>query len=264
MTLQIDPTYLAIFILVLRIFAVTMPEFSIPINWDLEATFLRRPNRFLAHIEIEDHGEDIEAHVHDPGRLREILVPGRKVLVRRARNPDRRTKWDIIAGMVDHNWVLINSSFHRRISESLLSNKDLNPFGPAVSLKPEVKIGKSRLDYQMVDVHGNVLYIEVKGCSLTKDGIALFPDAPTTRGDRHLKELIKLRSEGNRAGVLILILGPKARCFSPNFETDPRFSSTFIEAYSVGVEIHPIQFEMVGHEIVYRGRVSLCPQILSE
>jgi sugar fermentation stimulation protein A len=250
--------------MILRIFVSPMPLLSIPIDWDLEAIFLQRPNRFLAHIEIDGYDGYHEAHVHDPGRLKEILIPGNKVLVRKAKNTSRKTSWDLIAGSVGKYWVLINSSFHRRISENLLSRDDINPFGPSVSLKPEVKVGNSRLDFLMKDESGKDLYIEVKGCSLTSAGKALFPDAPTTRGNRHLKELIELRRNGNRAGVLILVLGPRAECFSPNFETDPVFSDTFIDAVRAGVEIHPIQFKLREHEMEYCGPIPLCSDILSK
>ena len=241
-----------------------MPPFSIPIDWDLEAVFIRRKNRFLAHIELEGHEGSVEAHVHDPGRLKEILYHGNRVLVRKAKDPRRRTRFDLIAGSVEGRWVLINSSFHRRISETLLRDHELNPFGPPSYLRPEVKVGDSRLDFLMKDGSGAELYIEVKGCSLTQEGIAKFPDAPTTRGVKHLKELIEIRRKGKRSGILILVLGPKADCFSPNFETDPVFSNTFITAYNEGVEIHPIQFEMKERELVYHGPIPICSEVISQ
>jgi sugar fermentation stimulation protein A len=174
----------------------------------------------------------------------------------------RKTRWDLIAGSVGDGMVLVNSSFHRRISETLLTSKELNPFGSLRSLRPEIRIGRSRLDYLMIDGSGKELYIEVKGCSLTRDGKALFPDAPTTRGNRHLRELIQIRKNGKRAGVLILVLGPIAGCFSPNFETDPVFSETFIEAVRSGVEVHSIQFVLKGRELTYRGQIPICEDIL--
>lgn len=239
---------------------------SVELNWDNEATFVSRPNRFLALAVIhgmEDEGPK-EVHVHDPGRLKEVLVPGSRLLVRKATCGKRKTKWDLIAGKVGETWVLVNSSFHRPISQSLLMDPDLNPFGRAVDLRPEVKIGRSRLDYLMIDEQGREVYIEVKGCSLTIDDVALFPDAPTSRGTRHLEELIRLVEQGHRSGIIILVVGPGAECFSPNFETDPDFSNTFLKALEAGVEIHPLRFRIDGREIKYVGPLPVCGDMISQ
>ncbi len=235
-----------------------MEPLSIPLDWDLKGRFVTRPNRFLALGEIKGEEGPQQAHVHDPGRLKEILCPGNDILLRRATSNARKTGWDVIAGNVGDEWVLINSSFHRYISQGLLLSDRLNPFGIATSLKPEVKVGRSRLDYLMIDRNDRELYIEVKGCSLTLNKIALFPDAPTERGRRHLKELIELKRIGKRAGILILVLGPRAESFSPNDDTDPEFSSIFWKAVDAGVEVHPIQFEIKGNEIRSVGPVPLC------
>ncbi|MGA1872764.1 MAG: DNA/RNA nuclease SfsA [Thermoplasmatota archaeon] len=238
-----------------------MNEVSISIPWDRTARVVSRPNRFLAILETAGCENPIEAHVHDPGRLKEILYLGNEVLIRRSKSKNRRTEWDVIAGRVRSSWVLINSSFHRMISTSLLENAGCNPFGPLASLKPEVMVGKSRLDYLAVDDSGRKLYIEVKGCSLTRDGMALFPDAPTERGRRHLRELIELSRSGQRAGILMLVLGPGAECFAPNVVMDPEFGRVFKEALGSGVEIRPVSFELRNRMIHYTGEVPLCEGI---
>jgi len=240
-----------------------MAGMSLELEWDSEAIFLSRPNRFLARVLVAGMEEEgpLEVHVHDPGRLKEILVPGNRLLVRRAPGGSRKTGWDLLAGRVGDNWVLVNSSLHRPISQSILMDPDLNPFGRAVDLRPEVRIGRSRLDYLMTDEHGRDVYIEVKGCSLTVDGIAIFPDAPTSRGTRHLEELIDLVEKGHRAGIMILVVGPEAECFFPNFETDPIFSQTFLKAIEAGVETHPLRFRIEDREIRYFGPLPICRDI---
>ena len=230
----------------------------------MEAIFLSRPNRFTAKVRIDGMEEDQTVHVHDPGRLKEVLFPGNRVLVRKARKVGRKTAWDMIAGWVDDRWVLINSSFHRHISESILRDETLNPFGQFTSIKAEVKVGRSRLDFLIIDDEGQDLYIEVKGCSLTTNGVALFPDAPTTRGTRHVQELIDLKKKDHRSGILILILGPSASCFSPNFETDPVFSQAFVNAIEEGVEVYPVQLELIDHGLIFRGHVPICENLLSD
>ncbi|MGA1866367.1 MAG: DNA/RNA nuclease SfsA [Thermoplasmatota archaeon] len=233
---------------------------SVDFSWDRHATFVSRPNRFLARAVIdgmESEGPQ-DVHVHDPGRLKEVLVPGTRLLVRKAARGHRKTGWDLLAGRVDDTWVLVNSSFHRLISQALLEDPLLNPFGKAVDLKAEVKVGRSRLDYRMSDEQGRELYIEVKGCSLTVDKVALFPDAPTIRGRRHLKELIDLAEQGYRAGILILVLGPGSECFYPNSSTDPLFFGTFMEALEAGVEVHPVRYRIEGSEIRYVGPIPIC------
>ncbi|MBN1391046.1 MAG: DNA/RNA nuclease SfsA [Candidatus Thermoplasmatota archaeon] len=233
---------------------------SVKLNWDCQATFVSRPNRFLARAVIdgmEDKGPQ-DVHVHDPGRLKEVLVPGTRLLVKKAVGEQRKTGWDLIAGRVDGQWVLVNSSLHRHISQALLQDPGLSPFGKAMELKPEVRVGRSRLDYRMIDDRGRELYIEVKGCSLTIDKVALFPDAPTERGSRHLEELMDIVEHGHRAGILILVVGPHPECFSPNFRMDPLFSATFMEALGAGVEAHPICYRIEGDEIRYIGPIPLC------
>ncbi|MGA1820053.1 MAG: DNA/RNA nuclease SfsA [Thermoplasmatota archaeon] len=236
-----------------------MSELEVPVEWDARARFISRPNRFLALVELDEMDlGPVEAHVHDPGRLREVLVPGNEVLLRKADSSTRKTGWDVIAGKVGDTWVLINSTFHRPISLAALMDDEILPLGKLSSLRPEVKFGNSRLDYLAVDENGRELYIEVKGCSLTRDGIALFPDAPTSRGTRHVRELIEVVKTGKRAGMILLVLGPRAECFMPNSETDPDFAIAFREALDIGVEIRPLGFELIEDRILYRGPVPLC------
>ena len=221
------------------------------IPWDSEGKFIDRPNRFVANVELEDGTVEV-VHVHDSGRLKELLFPENPVKIRRAENPNRKTKWDMISAKAsDGEDILINSAYHRYISQNLLGDSDISPFGEVDSLKAEVKYGKSRIDY-LLTKDGEKIWVEIKGVSLAVDKVAAFPDAPSVRAVKHLNELMELKEAGDRAAVILLVLRD-SEYFRPKWETDPKFSDTFYEALEKGVEVYPLQFEMVGRDIVYKG-----------
>jgi sugar fermentation stimulation protein A len=232
------------------------------VDWDNEAVVVSRPNRFLLIANIQrENGEIISVervHVHDPGRLKEIIFPGNRIRIKRAIGRSRSTNWDLVAGQVSGKWVLVNSSFHRAISEKILSNPDMTPIKGIEEVNPEFRIGRSRLDFMLEMVDGGRCFVEVKGCTLSMNGKALFPDAPTSRGTRHLNELISLSREGHRSAILILVLAPNSHCFSPNFDTDPLFSETFFRAMEAGVEVHPMLLHLDGKEIRLDGLLPVC------
>ncbi|SFM27953.1 DNA/RNA nuclease SfsA [Methanolobus profundi] len=233
------------------------------IHTDTEGTFIERPNRFLAIVEIDNNGTKTQekVHVHDPGRLLDILYPGNRVLLRKASNPNRKTGWDMIAGISGDNWILINSAFHRQISEWVLENGIIEELSDNDSILPEQKYGDSRLDYLLLK-DGQSTWIEVKGCTLAEGSVASFPDAPTTRGKRHLEELIKARSEGHDAAAIILVLRPEAECFTANGIIDPAFARTFEEALKAGVKVFPLQFSFEDGNIRYLSQLPLCDKVL--
>ncbi len=225
---------------------------------DRRAVFRSRPNRFVVEVEMDKAEDRVLCHLHDPGRLREILVPGTELLLRYSARPGRKTDWDVVAGRAEDTWVLINSSHHRAISQMVLEDPSVSPFGPLSDIRPEVKVGRSRLDFLVIDRDGRPIYIEVKGCSLTLDRRALFPDAPTERGRRHLEELIDLKGSGTRAALMVLVTGPGADCFSPNGDTDPAFAEVFNSAVEMGVEVYPMTFDFDGSHLSYGGTIPLC------
>ena len=160
------------------------------VPWDSQGTLKSRPNRFLAIVDIEQNGtvlKDQKVHVRDPGRLKELLYPGNKVLVKHRPGENRKTQWEIIAAL-DDDWILINSGYHRAISEAILRNPEISPFGKLDRLKAEVSVGHSRLDF-MLEKDGQQIGLEIKGCTLEIREIALFPDAPTERGAKHVESL---------------------------------------------------------------------------
>ena len=208
----------------------------------VEGIFISRPNRYIAEVLIEGNVEVV--HVHDPGRLKELLFPQNRVLVKHMPGEKRKTKWDMIAAQKGDAFVLVHSGIHRYIAEALLKNETLNPFGVFTKMKPEATYGKSRIDFFATvtekDGADSEIWVEVKGCSLSIDGVAQFPDAPTVRGTRHLEELISIKKSGARAGVLLLVLS-ESHVFVPKRDTDPKFYEAFYRALDSGVEIYPVK-----------------------
>ncbi|MEW6553943.1 MAG: DNA/RNA nuclease SfsA [Actinomycetota bacterium] len=199
-----------------------------------EATFLRRPNRFLAVVEID--GVRQEAHVPDPGRLTELLLPGARVRVRPAAAPGRRTSWDMIGVKCPRGWVNIDSRLPNLLFAEALRAGGLAEFDPDCSIRPEPIYGTSRLDF-LLESDGSPCLVEVKGCTLVRGGVALFPDAPTLRGTRHLEELISAAGGGYRTCMVMVVKHPGGEVFSPHGDTDPLFSATLRRAASSGVEV---------------------------
>jgi sugar fermentation stimulation protein A len=196
----------------------------------IPGVFIARPNRFIAYVNID--GEEQVCHVKNTGRCRELLIPGTEVFVQRASNPNRRTKYDLIAVRNGERIVNIDSQAPNRIAAELIPTL----YPDAVSIRPEAVYGDSRLDFR-VDFQDHRRYIEVKGVTLENDGVAMFPDAPTERGVKHLRELIKCVEEGNSAAVLFIIQMTGVRYMTPNDVTHPEFGAVLREAQEKGVDI---------------------------
>ena len=206
-----------------------------------EAEVVRRPNRFAVELR-----EGLICHLHDPGRLPELIYPGNRVLVRPTRGA--RTSCSVTAawGGEGAGWVLTDSRFHSDIAARFLPPE----------AEREVRVGGSRLDFRVDDV-----YVEVKGCTLAKGGVAMFPDAPTERGRRHVMELARLASEGHGAMIMVLVMRRDASCFSPNWETDPGFSEALLEALGRGVALRALRFSFDPPRLTYLGDIPLCPEV---
>lgn len=206
--------------------------------------FIDRPNRFTVTFKAEYTVE--KAHLRDPGRLNELLTPEADLLLRPALNlTGRKTKYDVIAVLKDDLWVVINSGFHSDIATDLIESSQISEFSGYFVEKREYNYGKSRIDFLLSDKEYQKLLVEVKGCTLVEDGLALFPDAPTTRGTRHLKELIRARKEGLNSAVLFLIMREDAKEFSPNYTMDPDFSNALVKAHKEGVNIIACSFKII-------------------
>ena len=197
----------------------------------IKGTFISRPNRFIAHVRIDGQEEIEIVHVKNTGRCRELLLPGVTVILEEGENPNRKTKYDLIA-VYKEGFGLINmdSQAPNKVVGEWLATKDYD------YIKPEYTIGNSRIDFYMEK--GNDKYLmEVKGCTLEIDGVGYFPDAPTERGVKHLRELARLSLEGYHCKVGFVIQMEGITEVRPNEITHPEFKEAFLEAKNKGVEI---------------------------
>ena len=202
-----------------------------------EGVFLSRPNRFIAYVMVD--GREEKCHVKNTGRCRDLLVPGCKVYLEESENPNRSTRFDLVATekKIGDSSILINmdSQAPNSVVEEWLRKGEL--FGEKIEVKREVTYSDSRFDFSITDESGRITFLEVKGCTLEKNGVVMFPDAPTERGVKHVKELIKAKKEGYGAYILILVQMCGVKYFVPNWDTHPAFGEALREAERNGVVI---------------------------
>lgn len=197
-----------------------------------EATFLARPNRFIARVLLE--GAEVPVHVKNTGRCRELLVPGCRVYLVKADNPARKTGYDLVA--VEKGDLLINMDAqapNRLFQEWVEKGK----FLPGITkLQPEYTHGDSRFDFYLERGEERWL-VEVKGCTLENDGIARFPDAPTERGVKHIEGLIRAQAEGFHTCICFILQMEGMRWFCPNDVTHPAFGEALRRAKVAEVQV---------------------------
>lgn len=194
-------------------------------------TFLSRPNRFLAHVEIDGQTEIV--HVKNTGRCRELLVPGTRVWCQRSGNPVRKTKFDLITVQKGSRLINMDSQAPNHAVREWLEAGGL---GEISLLRAETVQGDSRYDFSF-QKDGRPWFLEVKGVTLEQDGVCAFPDAPTQRGARHLRGLAELARQGYGACVLFVIQMSDVYFLHPNDDTDPAFGKALREAAAAGVQI---------------------------
>ena len=193
--------------------------------------FLNRPNRFIAHIEID--GKEEICHVKNTGRCRELLPAGAKVWCAESDNPARKTRYDLIAVQKGDRLINMDSQAPNTAAGQWLAGGGL---GKIENLRPESRWGNSRFDFSFTK-DGQQCFLEVKGVTLETGGVCAFPDAPTERGAKHLRELTQLAKEGYGAYVLFVIQMTDVKYLHPNDATDPEFGKALREASYAGVQI---------------------------
>ena len=200
----------------------------------VEARFLRRVNRFTAFVEL--NGQEEMVHVKNTGRCKELLLEGARVFLEEADKEGRKTKYSLIAVYKEDVLVNMDSQAPNQMAAEALAEGKIEEIGEVDFLKREVNYENSRFDlfYQKGEKKG---FIEVKGVTLEENGIAKFPDAPTERGAKHLRELIKAKEEGYEAAVLFVIQMKGVQEFRPNEERDKNFTAALKEAAKAGVKI---------------------------
>lgn len=196
----------------------------------IPGAFRTRPNRFIAQVETEE-GLEI-CHVKNTGRCRELLVPGARVTLAVSDNAARKTRCDLVAVEKGSLYINMDSQAPNRAAGEALPRL----FPGLTLLRPETKCGDSRLDFYL-EAAGKNWFVEVKGVTLEEDGLALFPDAPTERGVRHLRELACIARAGGGTAALFVIQMKGPRAFSPNQKTHPAFAQALCEAREAGVRL---------------------------
>ncbi|MCR5135532.1 MAG: DNA/RNA nuclease SfsA [Oscillospiraceae bacterium] len=191
--------------------------------------FVNRPNRFIANVIVE--GVPVTAHVKNTGRCRELLLSGAEVYLEKVENTQRKTAYDLVA-VRKTNGMLINidSQAPNKMVREWLDQQAFD------RIQPEFCYGHSRVDFCMEKGNQRFL-LEVKGCTLERDGLGFFPDAPTARGTKHLRELMKAASEGYNAAVAFVIQMDGVSEVRPNAETDPKFAEALKDAEKAGVKV---------------------------
>ena len=196
--------------------------------------FIKRPNRFIAHVEI--NGEEVVVHVPNTGRCREILIEGCTVFLKKSNNPSRKTKYSMLGAYKKDKIIHIDSQEPNKVVEEALLLKKIEKLKKYNKVEREKTYGNSRFDFKLSN-ENEEYYLEVKGVTLESEGVCKFPDAPTERGAKHLLELINVKRSGRGAGVIFLIQMDDVKYFTPNKDMDKNFSDALIKCRENKVDI---------------------------
>lgn len=213
--------------------------------------FLARPNRFIAHVEI--NGQVVICHVKNTGRCRELLIPGTQVWCQKADNPTRKTQYDLIAVQKGHRLINMDSQAPNAAAKEWLLAGGL---GQIEELRPEIFHGESRFDFAFTK-DGIPCLLEVKGVTLETDGVCAFPDAPTERGAKHLRHLAQAVKDGYGAYVLFVVQMADVSYLHPNDTTDPAFGVALREAQKAGVHILAMDCLVTEHSMAIQSPVPI-------
>lgn len=209
----------------------------------IPATFLARPNRFIAHVELD--GEIVVCHVKNTGRCRELLIPGCTVFLQDCgSNPNRKTRYDLIAveKLRPGQAPLLVNMDAQAPNKVFAEWANSGGFLPDLTLlRPETTWGSSRFDFYYETAGGTRGFVEVKGCTLEENGLASFPDAPTERGVKHLEELARAAGEGYAAHVCFILQMENMSLFCPNERTHPAFGAALRSAAAQGVDVRAME-----------------------
>lgn len=200
-----------------------------------KAVFLERPNRFIAHCTVDGMLETV--HVKNTGRCRELLVPGATVYLEKSSNPNRKTAYDLVTVETPFGLVNMDAAAPNQVAGELLRAGAI--LSSPTLVRPEVRFGASRLDFYAENDQQR-LFVEVKGVTLRQGEWAVFPDAPTVRGAKHMGELVQAVAQGYRAMALLIVQMGGCTAFRPNRETDPAFCRALRDARAAGVEVRAV------------------------
>ena len=207
----------------------------------VRGVFQERLNRFSALARVKD--KTLLTFLPNPGRMHELLVSGAAVILREVLKENRKTSYDLIGVSYNGQWVSVDSRVPNKLVLEALRNRDIEELTEYSIIKPEYGYGHTRFDFFLANERESCL-LEVKSATLVKDGVAMFPDAVTERGTRHMKDLVKAKKEGYRACVLFLVQRTDTYSFAPDDETDPKFGKALRTAAAEGVEICAYKMEI--------------------
>lgn len=225
----------------------------------VKGKFINRPNRFVAVVEIDGRIENV--HVKNTGRCKELLVKNAEVYLEDfiGRMGSRKMRYSLVC--VRKNDLIINmdSQAPNKVVKEALETETIKLEGleKLEEIKGEKVFGNSRLDFYVRDIEGREGYIEVKGVTLEKNGVAMFPDAPTERGIKHIKELCKVYKKGMNAYMIFVIQMKGMKCFKPNDETHKAFGEMLKEAEAIGVKILAVECEAKEESLRIQGEVAV-------
>jgi sugar fermentation stimulation protein A len=219
--------------------------------------FKKREKRFLALVELD--GRDVWVHTNNSGSMLGLLRPGREVVVSLATSPKRKLPYTLEMVRVDGIWIGVNTLVPNRMLKHCFTHQLIPEFRGYARFQSEVRVGKSRLDGRLEGDRGE-LWVEAKNVTLVEDQVACFPDAVTSRGQKHLQELMELRARGVRVGCFYLVQREDARCFAPADFIDPAFAGLFYEAARLGVEAWPYLARVTPEGISLVRRLEVLPE----
>ena len=225
----------------------------------VQATFIHRPNRFIAYCQIDD--KTVIAHVKNTGRCQEILIPGTIVYLEYAPSPTRKTAYSLIAARKGEYLINIDSQIPNYVALEGIKRGTLqlpNVTEEIVTLKKEVSYRSSRFDLYLETLSGQKIFVEVKGVTLERDGMVSFPDAPTKRGTKHIYELIEATKEGYCACILFVVQMSGVHYFTPNKEMDLDFATALLKAKEVGIHIMAYECAVTPNHIEIKAPIAVC------
>ncbi len=227
--------------------SLNLSEVGLDLGTLVEGTFVTRSNRFRVEVRIGRHVTS--AHLANPGRLEELLVPNRRVWLKRAGHPRRKTDYDL--ALIECGEILVSLNAH--LPNALLAQALRGGYLPWVdrdaAVRPEAYLGASRLDFLLLGQDNRQWWIEAKSVTLVDGHLAKFPDAITLRGRRHIHELVSAVHQGDQALVIFVVQRSDAECFAPNDRTDPAFGDALRAAAEVGVQIRAIRCNVTANRI---------------
>jgi sugar fermentation stimulation protein A len=220
----------------------------------VEGKFIERPNRFLSLVRIGDREE--YAHVPNPGRIKELLISGVDVILRKEYNPNRKTRYTLVMVYRGGELVSLNTTLPNILAAEAIKAGQLEEFADYRLVRREAQYKNSRFDL-LLSRGETLCFLEVKSVTLVKGKTAMFPDAPTLRGTKHIHHLMEAMDEGYEAAILFLIQRHDADKFTTNDDTDPKFADALRQSQKYGVKLCAYNCKMSVEEVEIDQRVNI-------